>query len=135
MSRMFQYEDTQSRIGGSLWDMPMRYLQNSPIFWADRIETPLLMMHNDQDGAVPWEQGIELFVALRRLGKPAWLINYNDQPHWPQTPATILDWTKRLQQYFDHFLKDAPAPVWLEDGVPAVEKGRTLGMEPATSGE
>ena len=135
MSRMFQYEDTQSRIGGSLWDMPMRYLQNSPIFWADRIETPLLMMHNDQDGAVPWEQGIELFVALRRLGKPAWLINYNDQPHWPQTPATILDWTKRLQQYFDHFLKDAPAPVWLEDGVPAVKKGRTLGMEPATSGE
>jgi dipeptidyl aminopeptidase/acylaminoacyl peptidase len=109
MGRMFQYEDTQSRIGGSLWDAPMRYLQNSPIFWADRIETPLLMMHNDQDGAVPWEQGIELFVALRRLGKPAWLI--------------------------DHYLKDAPAPVWLEEGVPAVKKGRTLGMEPATSGE
>jgi len=135
MSRMFQYEDTQSRIGGSLWDMPMRYLQNSPIFWADRIETPLLMMHNDHDTAVPWEQGIELFVALRRLGKPAWLINYNDQPHWPQTPATILDWTTRLQQYFDHYLKDAPAPVWLKEGVPAVRKGHTLGMEPATSGE
>ena len=130
MSRMFQYEETQSRIGGSLWDMPMRYLQNSPIFWADRIETPLLMMHNDQDTAVPWEQGIELFVALRRLNKPAWLINYNDEPHWPTTLATMKDWTRRMQQYFDHYLKDAPAPVWLEQGIPATEKGRTLGLEP-----
>jgi dipeptidyl aminopeptidase/acylaminoacyl peptidase len=130
MSRMFQYEETQSRIGGSLWDMPMRYLQNSPIFWADRIETPLLMMHNDQDTAVPWKQGIELFVALRRLNKPAWLINYNDEPHWPTTLATMTDWTRRMQQYFDHYLKGAPAPVWLEQGIPATEKGRTLGMEP-----
>lgn len=131
MSRMFQYEDTQSRIGGSLWDMPMRYINNSPIFQADRIETPLLMMHNDHDTAVPWEQGIELFVALRRLNKPAWLINYNDAPHWPTTLAEKRDWTRRLQQYFDHYLKGAPAPVWLKEGIPAVEKGRTLGLDPA----
>jgi dipeptidyl aminopeptidase/acylaminoacyl peptidase len=135
LSRMFQYEETQSRIGGSLWDMPMRYIQNSPIFWADRIETPLMMMHNDQDTAVPWEQGIELFVALRRLNKPAWLINYNDAPHWPTTRARKRDWTRRMQQFFDHYLKDAPAPVWLKEGIPAVEKGRTLGLEPAPAGE
>jgi dipeptidyl aminopeptidase/acylaminoacyl peptidase len=135
LSRMFQYEETQSRIGGSLWDMPMRYIQNSPIFWADRIETPLMMMHNDQDTAVPWEQGIELFVALRRLNKPAWLINYNDAPHWPTTTARKRDWTRRMQQFFDHYLKDAPAPVWLKEGIPAVEKGRTLGLEPAPAGE
>ncbi len=130
MSRMFQYEETQSRIGGTLWDMPMRYINNSPIFQADRINTPLMMMHNDQDTAVPWEQGIELFVALRRLGKPAWLINYNDAPHWPVTLAEKRDWTRRMQQFFDHYLKDAPAPQWLMEGVPAVEKGRTLGLEP-----
>ena len=134
MSRMFQYEDTQSRIGGTLWETPLRYIDNSPIFQADKIQTPLLMMHNDQDGAVPWEQGIELFVALRRLGKPAWLISYNDEPHWPTTLANKRDWAKRMQQFFDHYLKDAPAPVWLEDGVPAVDKGRTLGYEPV-SGE
>jgi dipeptidyl aminopeptidase/acylaminoacyl peptidase len=130
MSRMFQYERTQSRIGATLWEAPVRYIENSPIFWADRIETPLLIMHNDRDGAVPWYQGIELFVALRRLGKPAWLVNYNDAPHWPVTFAEKRDWNIRLQQYFDHYLLAAPAPVWLAEGIPAIDKGRTLGLEP-----
>jgi len=132
LSRMFQYEETQSRIGGTLWERPLHYIDNSPIFQANRIETPLLMMHNDKDGAVPWEQGIELFVALRRLNKPAWLINYNGERHWPTERAEIRDWTRRMQQYFDHYLKDAPAPEWLRHGVPAVEKGRTLGLDPVT---
>jgi len=130
MSRQFQYERTQSRIGGSLWEYPMRYIDNSPIFQADKVTTPLLMMHNDQDGAVPWEQGIEMFTALRRLGRPAWLINYNDEPHWPTTFANREDWQIRLQQFFDHYLKDEPAPRWLAQGVPAIEKGTTLGLEP-----
>jgi dienelactone hydrolase len=129
MSRMFQYERTQSRLGKTLWEAPELYLHNSPIFMVDRINTPLLMMHNDKDGAVPWEQGIELFVALRRLGKPAWLVNYNDEPHWPTTFANRKDWQIRLQQYFDHYLKDAPAPRWLSEGIPAIEKGSTLGYE------
>jgi dipeptidyl aminopeptidase/acylaminoacyl peptidase len=63
-------------LGGSLWDMPLRYLENSPLFWVDKIEPRSLIMHNDSDGHVPWEQGIELFTALRRLSKPAWMINY-----------------------------------------------------------
>ncbi len=129
LSRMFQYERTQSRIGGTLWEYPLRYIENSPIFWADKIETPLLLMHNDHDGHVPWYQGIELFVALRRLGKPAWMINYNDEPHWPTTFTKKKDWQVRMQQFFDHYLKGAPAPVWLKDGVPAVKKGKTLGTE------
>jgi len=132
MSRMFQYEDTQSRIGGSLWDMPMRYINSSPIFQADRVDTPLMMMHNDQDSAVPWEQGIELFVALRRLNKPAWLLNYTGEVHWPTDLAEKRDWTTRMQQFFDHYLKDAPAPEWLDKGIPAVESERTRGLEPAT---
>ena len=107
----------------------MRYMENSPIFWADKIETPLLIMHNDHDGHVPWYQGIELFVALRRLGKPTWMINYNDEPHWPTTFVNKKDWQIRMQQFFDHYLKGAPAPVWLKEGVPAVEKGKTLGTE------
>ena len=129
ISRMFQYERTQSRIGGSLWEYPMRYFENSPIFRADQIETPLLILHNDQDGAVPWYQGIELFVALRRLNKPVWLINYNNEPHWPVKYQNKRDWQIRLQQYFDHYLKDAPAPIWLQEGVPAIQKGKTLGLE------
>jgi dienelactone hydrolase len=128
-SRMFQYERTQSRIGATLWEAPLRFVENSPIFWADKIETPLLMMANDQDGAVPWYQGIELFVALRRLGKPAWLVNYNGEPHWPVSFAEKRDWNIRMQQFFDHYLMEAPAPVWLERGIPALEKGRTLGLQ------
>jgi dipeptidyl aminopeptidase/acylaminoacyl peptidase len=130
MSRMFQYERTQSRLGATLWEAPELYLENSPIFMADRINTPLLMMHNDEDGAVPWEQGIELFTALRRLGQPAWLINYSGEPHWPTTYANRRDWQLRLQQYLDHYLKDAPAPRWLASGIPALEQGATLGLEP-----
>ncbi|MFC1500534.1 prolyl oligopeptidase family serine peptidase [Candidatus Zixiibacteriota bacterium] len=129
LSRSFQYEWTQSRIGGTIWEMPFRYIENSPIFWADKVETPLLIMHNDEDGAVPWEQGIELFVALRRLQKPVWMITYNEQPHWPITWPNKKDWAVRLQQYFDHFLMGAPAPLWISEGVPAIDKGRTLGRE------
>jgi dienelactone hydrolase len=129
MSRMFQYEKTQSRIGGSLWDEPLHFIENSPIFWADKVQTPLLMMHNDQDGAVPWEQGIEYFVALRRLGKPVWLLNYNGEDHGLRKETNRKDWTIRMQQFFDHYLKDAPPPVWMVDGIPATEKGKNMGLE------
>lgn len=86
-------------------------------------------MHNDQDGAVPWYQGIELFMGLRRLQKPTWMVNYNGEPHWPTTAANKVDWNIRMQQFLDHYLMGAPAPVWLRDGVPAIQKGRTLGRE------
>ena len=129
MSRMFQYERTQSRIGGTLWDAQHRYIENSPLFMADKVETPVLMMHNDEDGAVPWYQGIEYFVALRRLQKPVWLLNYNGEGHGLSERANRKDWSIRMQQFFDHFLMDAPPPVWLEEGVPATLKGRTLGLE------
>ena len=87
------------------------------------------MMHNDEDGAVPWEQGIEMFMAMRRLDKPAWLINYNGEPHNLTKRQNRVDWAVRMQQFFDHYLKGAPAPVWMTQGVHAVEKGRTLGLE------
>lgn len=129
MSRMFQYERTQSRIGGTLWNAQHRYISNSPLFEADKVETPLLMMHNDADGAVPWYQGIEYFVALRRLEKPVWMLNYNGEAHGLTNLHNQRDWAIRMQQFFDHYLMDAPAPVWLREGVPAVKKGYTLGLE------
>jgi dipeptidyl aminopeptidase/acylaminoacyl peptidase len=126
---MFQYERTQSRIGGTLWEYPMRYLENSPLFAADRIETPLLIMHNDEDTAVPWEQGIELFMALRRLNKPVWMLTYNGEPHWPLKYPNRKDFARRMQQFFDHYLKNEPMPEWMEEGIPATLKGRTLRYE------
>lgn len=129
LSRMFQYERTQSRIGGTLWEKPMHYIENSPIFFADKVQTPLLMMHNDADGAVPWYQGIEYYMALRRLNKPVWMLNYNGQGHGLTQRHHRTDLAKRMMQFFDHYLKDAPMPAWMSKGVPAIEKGINQGID------
>lgn len=129
MSRMFQYEKTQSRIGGTLWEARDKYIANSPLFFADKINTPLLILHNDQDTAVPWYQGIELFVALRRLEKPCWMLNYNGDPHWVMSDENRMDFAKRMQQFFDHYMLGDPMPVWMAKGIPAVDKGKEFGFE------
>lgn len=122
LARQWQYERAQSRIGGSLWQYPSRFIENSPIFMADRVRTPLLMLHNDGDDAVPWYQGIEFFLALRRLGKEVYLLNYNGEPHGLRKRANQKDYTVRLQEFFDHHLKGAPAPAWMKSGVPYLER-------------
>jgi dipeptidyl aminopeptidase/acylaminoacyl peptidase len=122
LPRQFQYERSQSRIGGSLWEYPLRFLDNSPIFRADRVQTPLLMIHNDEDDAVPWYQGIEYFLALRRLGKEAYLFTYNGEKHGLRKRINQKDYTRRLQEFFDHFLKGAPAPEWMEKGIPYLQR-------------
>lgn len=129
LSRAFQYEHQQSRIGGSLWEYPMRYLENSPLFSLDKVQTPLLILHNDKDGAVPWYQGIELFTALRRLGKPAWMLNYNDEPHWPVKLQNRIDFQIRMAQFFDHYLLGKPQPQWMLHGVGPEAKGILQGLE------
>jgi dipeptidyl aminopeptidase/acylaminoacyl peptidase len=122
LPRQFQYERTQSRIGGNLWEYPLRFLENSPVFRADRVETPLLMLHNDEDDAVPWYQGIEYFLALRRLGKEAYMFNYNGEKHGLRKRINQKDYTRRLQEFFDHHLKGAPAPEWMEKGIPYLQR-------------
>ncbi len=129
LSRIYQYEETQSRIGGTLWEMPLRYIENSPIFFADKVNTPLLMMHNDRDGAVPWYQGIEFYMALRRLGSPVWMLVYNNEPHNLTRRPNMKDLSVRMYQFFDHYLKGEPAPVWMEEGIPAIDKGVRDGYE------
>jgi len=121
-ARQFQYEKTQSRIGRPLSEAPHLYLENSPLFGADRITTPLLLLHNDHDDAVPWQQGIEFFLALRRLGKEAYLFNYNNALHGLRRRADQVDYGKRLRQFFDHFLKGAPAPEWMTRGIPYLDR-------------
>jgi dipeptidyl aminopeptidase/acylaminoacyl peptidase len=134
LPRQFQYEKTQSRIGGTLWEFPMRYIENSPVFMADRVKTPIMMIHNDADDAVPWYQGIEYYLALRRLGKEAYLFSYNGEPHGLRRRPNQKDYTVRLQQYFDYYLKGAPKPDWMEHGIPYLQKpGATI--ESATPSE
>lgn len=122
LPRQFQYERSQSRIGATPWEAPLRFVENSPIFAADRVQTPLLMIHNDQDDAVPWYQGIEYYLALRRLGKEVYLLNYNGQPHNLTNKNAARDFSVRMFQFFEHHLKGQPAPRWMEKGVPYTER-------------
>ncbi|MDR1455072.1 MAG: prolyl oligopeptidase family serine peptidase, partial [Tannerella sp.] len=129
LNRQMQYERQQSRIGKHLWEGLDLYIENSPLFFADKVETPLLIMHNDNDGAVPWYQGIEYFTALRRLEKTVWMLQYNGEEHNLTQRRNMRDLAIRLQQFFDCYLKGDPMPAWMRDGVPATQKGRTWGLE------
>jgi dipeptidyl aminopeptidase/acylaminoacyl peptidase len=124
MSRAFQYEKTQSRIGAPPWDAPLQFIENSPIFWVEKVKTPYLSIHNDEDDAVPWYQGIEFFSALRRLGKEAYMFVYNGEPHGLRNPDNMKHWTVHQDEFFDHYLLGTPAPQWMEKGVPFLEKGQ-----------
>jgi dipeptidyl aminopeptidase/acylaminoacyl peptidase len=118
VARQFQYERGQSRLSGSLWEARDEYIENSPVFFADRIRTPMLILHGDVDDAVPWYQSIELYLALRRLGKEAVFLQYRDEPHHPQTYANKLDWAMKMKEWLDHYLKGEPPAAWITEGVP-----------------
>jgi len=122
LPRQFQYEKTQSRIGRPLYDDPLKYIENSPVFHVKNVKTPLLILHDDQDDAVPWYQGIELFLALRRNGREAYLLNYNGELHGLRRRHNQMDYSIRMKQFFDHFLKDAPKPEWMEKGIPYLDR-------------
>ncbi|MGI8636138.1 MAG: alpha/beta hydrolase family protein, partial [Segetibacter sp.] len=128
LTRQFQYEKTQSRIGATLWEKPQLYIENSPLFHLPKVNAPLVILSNDEDDAVPWYQGIELFTALRRLDKPVWLLNYNNEAHNLVERKNRKDISIREQQYFDWMLQGAKPAPWLSEGVPAVMKGRTWGL-------
>jgi len=129
LNRQFQYESSQSRIGKTIWEAPELYYENSPLFHLPKVETPLLIMHNDNDGAVPWYQGIELYNGMRRLQKPCWMLNYNDDDHNLKNMANRIDLSIRMRQFFDHYMMNKKAPKWLKDGIPAKKKGKELRYE------
>ncbi|QSX35418.1 prolyl oligopeptidase family serine peptidase [Shewanella avicenniae] len=116
LARQFQYETGQSRIGESLLAAPQKYIENSPVFYVDRVQTPLLIMFGDRDDAVPYEQGIELYLAMRRAGKDVIMLQYEDEPHHLKKYPNKLDYTIRMKQYFDHYLKGKPAATWMTQG-------------------
>jgi len=128
LNRQFQYEKTQSRIGASLWEKPNLYIENSPLFHFPKVKTPVVVMANDADGAVPWYQGIEMFTALRRLGKQVWMLNYNNEDHNLVERKNRKDIQIREQQFFDYLLKGEKPAKWIAEGVPAVMKGRDWGL-------
>lgn len=129
VNRQFQYEKSQSRIGATLWEKPQLYIENSPLFHLPKVKTPLVIMANDNDGAVPWYQGIELFTAMRRLSKKVWMLNYNGEAHNLVERKNRKDISIREQQFFDWLLKGDKPPKWITEGVPAIKKGKDWGLE------
>jgi dipeptidyl aminopeptidase/acylaminoacyl peptidase len=121
-SAQFQSEINQTRIAATLWEKPDLYIINSPIFNVDKVTTPLLLMNNKKDLPVPFSQGVEMFTALRRLRKTAWMLQYDNGFHSVYDKDAV-DFTIRLKQFFDHYLKDKAAPKWMTNGVPAKLKG------------
>jgi len=111
-------ESHHALLGATPWEKPELYLKNSSVWRADKIGGPLLIMHNKQDNQVPWKQGVEMYMALRRLGKPCWMLQYDGQGHGVSGKAA-KDYTIRMTQYFDHYLKDTPAPRWMTESIPA----------------
>jgi dipeptidyl aminopeptidase/acylaminoacyl peptidase len=118
LTRQFQYEMQQSRIGGNLWDSLDNYLRNSPVIQAPKAKTPLLIMFGDVDEAVPWEQGIEIYMAFRRLNKNCIFLQYRNEPHHPRKYHNKLDYAVKMKEFFDHYLLGKPAPEWMTNGVP-----------------
>jgi len=114
-ARLFQYEQSQSRIGAPLTEAPERYVANSPVFAAHKLSTPLLLLHNDGDGVVPWHQSTQLFLTLRRHEKPVWFINYPYETHEIARYANRRDSQQRVWAFFEHHLRGAAAPDWIHE--------------------
>jgi len=128
LNRQFQYEKTQSRIGANLWEKPELYIENSALFSLPKVKTPLVIMANDADDAVPWYQGIEMYTGMRRLGKQVWMLNYNNEAHNLVERKNRKDIQIREQQFFDYLLKGEKPAKWITEGVPAIMKGRDRGL-------
>jgi len=101
-------ENSQDRIGGSLWEYPERYLDHSAVMRADRITTPLLNITGDQDPNVPASQSREIYYALRRLGKDVEWVRYVNGAHRPpNTHEESIDFENRILAWYDKYLKKA----------------------------
>jgi dienelactone hydrolase len=123
------HENGQLRIGASLWDRPDAYIRNSPIFSVDKVSTPLLIMHTTNDGLCLYPDALQFFNGLRRMGKKAWMLVYPNENHGLWIKKNVDDFSIRMMQFFDHYLKDKPAPVWMTKGIPASRRGLDNGYK------
>ncbi len=121
------FEVGQVRMGADKnpWNAHELYESQSPVHQVQNIQTPFLILHGTEDGAVDWLQGVEFYNAARRFGKQVILLSYPGENHHLAKKENTKDFQVRMKQFFDHYLKDAPAPAWMTDGVPTLKKGQT----------
>lgn len=124
------FESSQGRFTGGYWDLQEAYIRNSPVHHAKNVKTPLLLLHNDKDGAVDFTQGVEYYNTLRRLQKPVVMLQYKGENHGLAKPENRKDYAVRMKEFFDHHLKGAPAPDWWTEGVPHLKMEEHLKNRP-----
>jgi len=102
----FVLENSVTSLSGSPWAFRDQYVENSPIFYIDRVETPLLILHGSHDKTVAPFLGDEIFVALRRLGKEVEFARYEGEDHSPATwsSSNYKDYCQRIIDWFDSHL-------------------------------
>lgn len=115
------FESSQGRFTGSYIDNRDAYIRNSPVFFANKVETPVMILHNEKDGAVDFNQGITWFNTLREQEKDVLMLQYVGENHGLQLPKNQKDYTIRMTEFFDTFLLGKPAPEWLKNGVPRLK--------------
>ncbi len=125
------FESSQGRLTPGYWDNWDAFKRNSPVYYAGNVTTPLLLMHNDKDGAVDFTQGIEYYNTLRRLEKPVIMLQYEGENHGLRKTANQIDYAVRMMEFMDHYLKGDKAPAWLREGVPLNEMKKHLEERPA----
>ena len=112
----------QGRFGTNPFDDLELYMRESALFNAATMDTPLLILHGTADGSVEWLQGIEFYNALRFLGKNVILLSYPGQGHHATKLENQIDFQKRMEQFYDHYLLGKPAPDWMTNGIPYLKK-------------
>lgn len=127
-TKQVSIETGHELYGCTPWERPDLWARNSAILNADKVTTPLLIMHCKNDNQVQWRQGVEFYMALRRLHKKVWMLQYDNGNH-VLFGNEAIDYTKRLTQFFDHYLKNKPAPAWMTKGVSIKLKGVENGFE------
>jgi len=110
--------------GATPWSSKELYESQSPVHNAPKIKTPFMILHGTADGSVDYGQGLEFYAAARRLGKPVILLSYPDEAHHLGRRENQKDFQIRMRQFFDHYLKGTPAPLWMTEGVPQLRKGQ-----------
>jgi dipeptidyl aminopeptidase/acylaminoacyl peptidase len=112
----------QGREGTTPWDNPELYRFESAMTHVREVTAPFLIMHGTADPTVSFQEGLGFYNALRFNGKNATLLAYPGEGHGLRGLANRRDLTVRYFQFFDHYLRGAPAPRWLTEGVPFLEK-------------
>lgn len=123
------FETSQGRFPDPWWMDWENYLENSPIFQAENLDTPLLVEFGTDDGAVDFNQGVELYNTLRRMQKTYVMLVYEGENHGLAREENQIDYATRAFQWHEHFLRGEPAPDWITEGLPWIKRPEVLEEE------